>query len=241
MPLPDEFTQLAREVNNWGRWGDDDELGTLNRITPEVVRRGVASVRRGETFPLAIPLSADGPQIGAVPGRINPVHLMTLVNTSYGEVCASDDAVAMGLQCGTHWDALTHVSYGGRIYNGISADVITAEGAQRCAIHNVKSLVSRGVLIDVARAKGVERLEPGYAITSDDLDEAVQVDVEPGDIVLIRTGHIRLLHAGDKQAYGYPSPGPSMDAARWFRRHDVAAVATDTYAFEVLPGEIEGY
>ncbi len=240
MPLPDEFTQLAREVNNWGRWGDDDELGTLNLITPDVVQRGAACVRRGVTFSLALPLSADGPQVGAVPGRINPIHLMTMINTSYGEVAASDDAVAMGLQCATHWDGLTHVSYGGHIYNGISADTITAEGASRCGIENVRSLVSRGVLVDVARAKGVDRLEPGSAITSRDLDEAVRVDVEAGDVVLIRTGHIRLLEDGDKRGYGYPSPGPAMDAVRWFHRHDVAAVATDTYAFEMLPGEIEG-
>lgn len=240
MPLPAEFTDLAREVNNWGRWGDGDELGTLNLITPEVVARAAACVRDGRTFPLALPLSADGPQIGAVPGRINPVHLMTQVNTSYGEVCASDDAVAMGLQCATHWDALTHVSYHGRIYNGFGAASVTEAGAERCGIERVRSLVSRGVLLDVARAKGVDRLEPGYAITSEDLDVAAAEAVEPGDVVLIRTGHIRVLHEGDKQAYGYPSPGPGLDAVRWFHRHGVAAVATDTYAFEVMPGEIEG-
>jgi kynurenine formamidase len=238
--LPEAFTDLAREVNNWGRWGDSDELGTLNLITPEVVKRAAACVRTGKTFPLGMPLSADGPQIGAVPGRINPIHLMTLINTPYGEVAASDDAVAMGLQCGTHWDALTHVSCGGRIYNGHGADVITEAGASKCGIEKVRSLTTRGVLVDVARAKNVDRLEPGYAITADDLDAATRTTVGAGDVVLIRTGHMQLLDQGDKRAYGYPSPGPGMDAVRWFRSHDVAAVATDTYAFEVLPGEIEG-
>jgi kynurenine formamidase len=133
------------------------------------------------------------------------------------------------------------VSYGGKIYNGYLADSITADGASRCGIEKVRSLVGRGVLIDVARAKDVERLEPGYKITPDDLDEACRIDVEPGDIVLIRTGHMQLLGAGDKSAYGYPSPGPGMEAATWFHSHDVAAVATDTYAFEVLPAEIEGF
>jgi kynurenine formamidase len=238
--LPPAFVDLAREINNWGRWGDGDELGTLNLITADVVRRAAKCVKTGRTFPLALPLSSDGPQIGAVPGRINPIHLMTMVNQSYGDVSASDDAVAMGLQCATHWDALTHVSYDGKIYNGYPADVITEAGATRCAIDRVRTLVGRGVLLDVARTKGVDRLEPGYLITPADLDAACMVPVEPGDIVLIRTGHIQLLDAGDKQGYGYPSPGPGMEAARWFHEHDLAAVATDTYAFEVLPGEVEG-
>ncbi len=240
MALPQHFVDLAREVNNWGRWGDDDELGTLNLITPEVIHRAVGCVTRGKTFNLALPLSADGPQIGAIPGRINPIHLMTAVNTSFGEVSASDDSVAMGLQCATHWDAFSHVSYRGVLYNGFPADSITEAGASRCSIERVGSLVSRGVLIDVARSKGVDRLGPGYAITGTDLDAACTVKMLPGDIVLIRTGHIRYLDEGDKKAYGYPSPGVGIDAVRWFRKHDVAAVANDTITFEVLPGEIDG-
>ena len=247
MALPREFTELAREVNNWGRWGDDDELGTLNLITPEVVVRAAECVKRGESFPLGLPLHADGPQTGVMPGRINPIHLMTQVNQRYGKEAdafhASDDAVVMGLQCATHWDAFSHVSYDGRVYNGFGDEVITAGGATRLSIDKVKTIVSRGVLLDVARAKGVERLEAGYAITGADLDVAAdmaKLKVEAGDIVLIRTGHIQLLDAGDKRAYGYPSPGPGMDAVRWFRMHDVAAVASDTLTFEVMPGEMEG-
>jgi kynurenine formamidase len=240
MTLPDAFVDLAREVNTWGKWGSDDQLGTLNLITSEVVHRAVGCVNRGKTFNLALPLSSDGPQTGVLPGRINPIHLMTAINQSYGEVSASDDSVAMGLQCATHWDAFSHVSYRGVLYNGFPADSITAEGAAACGIEHVRTLVSRGVLIDVARAKGVERLEPGYAITGADLDEATKVKPLPGDIVLVRTGHIQLLDAGDKRAYGYPSPGFGMDAVRWFHANGVAAAANDTLTFEVLPGEIDG-
>ncbi len=138
MALPREFTDLAREVNNWGRWGDDDELGTLNLITPDVVVRAAECVKRGESFPLGLPLHAEGPQTGVMPGRINPIHLMTQVNQRYGKepesFHASDDAVVMGLQCATHWDAFSHVSYDGRLYNGVDADVITAGGATRLSI-----------------------------------------------------------------------------------------------------------
>lgn len=246
MALPEEFVDLAREVNNWGRWGPDDELGTLNLITPEVVRRGAACVRTGKVFSLGLPLHEGGPQTGAIPGRINPVHTMTQVNTAFGTdsdaIAFSDDVVEMALQCATHWDALSHVSYRGTLYNGIPADVITDRGAARCSTDRITSLVSRGVLFDLPRSKGVERLDGGYAITSADLDAAAEaegVSVEPGDVVLLRTGHMQLLEAGDRKAFGYPSPGPGMDAVRWFRRHDVAAVATDTLTFEVFPGERE--
>jgi kynurenine formamidase len=246
VPLPAEFVELAREVNNWGRWGDDDELGTLNLITPEVVKRGAACVRTGKTFPLGLPLGADGPQVGAVPGRNNPAHTMTMVNAAFSDdpdgVRVSDDAVEMGLQCATHWDAFSHVSYAGRLYNGFSSDEITADGARRCSSDRIGALVGRGVLLDVARALGAEQLDRGYAIMSADLDAAMarqDVSVEPGDIVLIRTGHMRLLDAGDKKRYSGRSPGPGMDAVRWFRRHDLAAVATDTMAFEVFPPQRE--
>jgi kynurenine formamidase len=102
-------------------------------------------------------------------------------------------------------------------------------------------LVSRGVLLDVAAVKGVDRLDGGYAITGDDLDAAAElarVRIEAGDIVLVRTGHIRLLP--DRFAYGVPSPGPSMHSVSWFREHDVAAVATDNLTFEVWPCLPEG-
>ncbi len=242
MPLPQEFVDLAREVNNWGRWGDDDELGTLNLITPEVVKRAAACVRTGKTFALGLPLSEDGPQMGAIPGRINPIHKMTQVNAAFlpdpDAIRFSDDVVEMGLQCATHWDALSHASYSDKLYNGFPADSITEDGASRCSSDKIRSLVSRGVLLDVARTKGVNRLDGGYAITSDDLDEAAgDVDVQAGDVVLIRTGHVQFLAGGDKKSYGRSAPGPGTDAVRWFRRHDIAAAATDTMTFEVFPCE----
>lgn len=244
MPLPQEFHDLAAKVCNWGRWGAHDELGTINLITPDVIKRAASCVRTGKTFSLALPLGADGPQTGAIPGRENPRHRMTAINQPLlGDpalFCMSDDAVEMGLQAATHWDSLAHVSYDGRIYNGHPISSIDESGAARCGIDKVRSLVSRGVLLDVARARGLSRLEPGYAITAEDLDAAeVQagVTVAAGDIALIRTGHIQLLHAGDKNAYAAPSPGPSLKTVEWFRARDVAAVATDTLTFEVFPPE----
>lgn len=244
MPLPAEFHALAAKVNNWGRWGPDDEIGTLNLVTPDVVMRAAARVRSGKRISLALPLSEDGPQTGAIVGRVNPQRTMIAVNRPLAgdasEFCMSDDVVTMGLQAATHWDALAHVSYDGRMYNGFPVDSIDERGASRCGIDKLGTLVSRGVLLDVARVKGGRRLDGGYAITSQDLDAAenlARVRVGSGDVVLVRTGQMQLLHGGDKAGYAAPSPGLSMMTVPWFRTRDVAAVATDNLTFEVYPGE----
>lgn len=246
MPLPPEFHDIAKRVNNWGRWGPDDELGTLNLITDATVRAAAATVRTGRRVPLALPLHQDGPQTGMIPGRINPLHAMVQINQELfgpGTVATSDDTVTMGLQAATHWDALTHASHSGRIYNGRPADTITAHaGARFCGIDKVRSLVSRGVLLDVARAKGLDRLPGDHAVTPEDLSEAEEhagLKVGPGDVVLVRTGQIGTLLAGDKHAYAYPSPGLSLRTPEWFHARDVAAVANDTLTFEIFPPEVE--
>ncbi len=260
----DAYRAIASRVNNWGRWGPEDQLGTLNFITDDVRRRGAACVRTGKAFPLALALSeAEGVQKGIVPARFNPIRSMTYINVPLGDdpdwVCANEDVVVMPLQCATHWDGLAHVSYDGKLYNGFPASSVTSAGASRCGIHLVDSLVSRGVLLDVARAKGEEVLPGGYAITCDDLDAAAQmagVTIESGDVVLVRTGQMAQLHMrgrfptggtaipvpnvfkfSDVLNYMVPAPGLSMGSAQWFFDHDVAATAIDTLSLEVLPCE----
>jgi kynurenine formamidase len=148
--------------------------------------------------------------------------------------------VHMALQSSTHWDALSHVTYDGRMFNGHSPDAITFMGATRCGIEKVASIAGRGVLLDVARAQGLEYIDEAYVITPEDLDataEAQGVDIRSGDILLLRTGHIKHLKEGDKVRYIQPTPGPGMEAVRWFRRHDIAAVAADNMTLEVWPSE----
>ncbi|THA47010.1 cyclase family protein [Streptomyces sp. A1136] len=246
MTLPAEFHDIAKRVNNWGRWGAADEIGTLNLITDAVVRAAAAEVRAGLRIPLALPLKEDGVQAGLVPGRINPLHTMVQINQELfgpGTVACSDDAVTMGLQAGTHWDALTHVSHSGRIYNGRPASTITAHSrAEFSGIDKAGAVVSRGVLLDVARAKGVDRLPGDHAVTPEDLTEAEEfgrVEVRSGDVVLVRTGQIGVYLAGDKHGYGFPSPGLSVRTPEWFHARDVAAVANDTLTFEIFPPEID--
>ncbi|MBS1848699.1 MAG: cyclase family protein [Actinobacteria bacterium] len=244
MALPDWFHEAARAVNNWGRWGDDDRIGTLNHLTPEAVRNAAGCIRTGRRFSLAWPLSfAQDLQRGNIPGR-SILHTMTAIDEAMlGDrslFCTSDDVVTMGLQVATHWDGLGHVSYDGRLYNGVPAASITALGATRLGIEQVKTLVGRGVLLDVARTKGVERLDASYAVTPEDLDEAAdaaRVTVGAGDIVTIRTGQMSYLRGRrpDKDAYAMASSGISWRCAAWFHARDVAAVAVDNLTFDTFP------
>ena len=172
MPLDDDFVQLAARVRNWGRWGDDDELGTLNLIDAAAVQRGAACVQTGKTFNLSIPLDDNGPQIGFIPGRYNPIHKVFQINeVTIGDPDGtrfSDDQMDLALQACTHWDALSHSSYGGNLWNGHPADSITEAGAAKCGIGLVTSIVTRGVLLDIARLQGVDVIPAGTPFTGDD-------------------------------------------------------------------------
>jgi kynurenine formamidase len=246
--VPPVYADMAARVRNWGRWGPEDEIGTLNLVDDAARRRGAAAVVSGKAFALGLPLSeAEGIQVGFVEGRINPRRTMAQVNHPLDAdqpdwVCFSEDVLTLATQCATHWDALAHSSYGGVIYNGYPASSVTADGAARCGIHRLGAVVSRGVLLDVARALGRDVLEPGYPIMPTDLDAACEladVAVAPGDIVLVRTGQMVHLAAErrDLVAYTWPSPGLTIETAEWFHTHDVAAVATDTLVFEVYPSQ----
>ena len=262
--IPSSFTQLAARVSNWGRWGPDDQIGTLNLVDEEARRRGVAAVRQGTAFALGLPLSAEeGIQVGFVEGRVNPTRTMVAVNNPLSRdptwIASSEDVVTLAMQCATHWDGLAHVSYGaepggGTLYNGFPAATVTDAGAGKLGIHLIRTLVSRGVLLDLPRSKGREILEPGYPITPEDLDAACtfgRLTVEPGDVVLVRTGqaaHLALPGRPgiggapprrDLVAYTWPTPGLTIATAAWFHDRDVAAVATDTMVLEVYPGEDE--
>lgn len=249
MPESAAFAAVAARVNNWGRWGPDDQRGTLNLIDAAARLRAAAAVRTGTAYALGLPLSEEeGIQIGLVPGRVNATRSMVAVNGPLSDdpewISSSEDVVTMALQCATHWDALAHVSYGGRMYNGHPASAVTEAGAGRCGIEQVGPLVTRGLLLDVARARGEDPLPPGYGVTPADLDAACALGglrPAPGDAVLVRTGQMAYLRPPRSRdtlfAYAYPAPGLTMACAEWFQAHDVAAVATDTLALEVFPCE----
>jgi kynurenine formamidase len=169
------------------------------------------------------------------------IHVNEPVGPDPDFVAFSEDVFSMATQAATHWDALAHCSHAGVIYNGYAASSVTQDGAGRCGIHRTGTVISRGVLLDVARALGRDVLAPGHPISPADLDAACAlgdgVSVEPGDVVLVRTGQMVHLQPErrDLVAYTWPSPGLTIETAEWFFAHDVAAVATDTLVFEVYP------
>ena len=245
--------KLALEVRNWGRWGAQDEIGTLNYITPDKIAAAARLVTAGTVFALGIPLQRQGPQSGTR-ARFNPIHTMfrdggdqprdaagVVEMQGYG---GSDDWIVMPLQCVTQWDSLAHVFDSGKMYNGYDANLVTSSGAAKNSIDKTKDkIVGRGVLLDIPRYKGVPRLAPGYAITVADLEGAAaaeRVEVQEGDILLVRTGFMSgYLEKGSWDHFDLDeSPGVSVHTAPWLHQKRIAAIAADNYAVEVRPSEL---
>ena len=249
--------QYIDKCSNWGRWGDDDQMGALNLVGPEQVRHAAGLVRKGTSISLTLPYDQRGPQPGGF--RSNPQLFMTATGVDHvsgaqdplpgGFGAArgfgfSDDVLLMPTQSGTQWDSLSHIFWKGRMWNGRTAGQVTTGGARANGVENYTGrIVMRGVLVDVATHRGVDALRPGEAITPDDLDEVLDahtLTVEPGDALLVRTGFMATRRGRWGDYAGGPAPGLSLHTAPWLREHDVAAVATDTWGVEVRPNEI-GY
>ena len=214
--MSDEWRKLGDRIRNWGRWGRDDQLGTLNLITPEIRARAAKLAKTGKVFSLAIPLNGDSP-MGAHGLRRPPVHLMAVdggdenlatrvtdwrdarqqeVGPVYetAPFRTNDDWIFMAVQSSTQWDALCHAYYDGTMYNGVPAGASTSFGVMRDAIDvvaDVAPVAGRGVLLDAARHRGVASLEAGTVVQPEELDDiatAQGVTLRQGDIVVVRTG-----------------------------------------------------
>ncbi|HYJ51092.1 MAG TPA: cyclase family protein, partial [Microbacterium sp.] len=249
-----EISARAEAYRNWGRWGQDDVLGTLNFIEPAQRIAAAGLVREGRVISLAQSFDTNGPQKGWR-RRTNPVHTMTDTGTDAERgnqgfphgIGGADDVISMPLQCSTQWDGLGHIFDHGNAWNGRRAgDVVTSEGDLVTGIeHAAAVIVSRGVLLDVGRHLQPEtgELADGYAITAANLDAtagAQGVAVRRGDIVLVRTGQLtRARRDGWGDYAGGPAPGLSLTTAGWLHRTEIAAIATDTWGFEVRPNEFD--
>jgi kynurenine formamidase len=239
----EDFRALGKRLSNWGRWGAEDERGTVNLITPDKLVVAGSLIKQGKVFDLGIPFDAAGPQPGG--GRINPVHLMSQTGDTQifpGGFKYADDYIFMPLQGATQWDSLAHVYYDDQLYNGFPAGEVTVVGAARDSIDKqAKGIAGRGVLLDIAKLKGVEWLELGYVITPADLEaaEAAQgVTVGSGDVLLFRTGWRRqYLTKQSPQEFMAGEPGIGQDCCEWLHEREVAAILSDNWAIEVLPGE----
>jgi kynurenine formamidase len=245
--------ELAQKYRAWGRWGPDDELGAANYVTPDKVQAAARLVRKGKVISLAMPLDSSGPQTGDF-GRVNPIHVML---QDGGDVISgaqdhlpvlryTDDAVFMPLQCATQWDALAHIFHEGKMYNGYGPEDVSSQGAKRNAVTGLNDrAVGRGVLLDIARAKGKPWLDQSEPISAADLlacCESEGVEVREGDFLLVRTGRLAYMRQqgswGTEGEYtGGPAPGLALSTADVLCNWHIAAVASDTWGVEVRPNE----
>jgi kynurenine formamidase len=225
---------MANQLSNWGRWGPDDQQGALNLITPDLIKQAAALVKTGKVYSLAMPLEAEGPQW--------PSRHKTWKTTRYGNNPTgrgwADDIVSMHSHSGTHIDALCHIWYHNQLYNGFDASkhISSDGGATRNAIENVPAIVGRGVLLDIAGWKGVEHLEVGESISAADLDTCAtsqNVEIRPGDIVLVQTGWMKLFRR-DRERFNSGEPGLDMSTPIWLQQHDIVAVGADNQGVEVM-------
>ncbi len=245
-----DLRRAAERFSNWGRWGADDEAGTLNFVTADAIVAAAQLIRKGRSFSLGLDFDRDGPQ-GGRGQRFNCVHTMMMTGTDAVaglqdkiKLRYSDDMIAMALQCGTQWDALSHIFFDDTMWNGYDARLVNSFGAQKNGIEKVKNKIAgRGVLLDVARHFGVNSLEAGIAITSDDLDavaRAQRIEIRRGDFVLIRTGHMEAERSkGHWDDYIGPAPGLAFETCRWIFEREISALATDTWCCEVFPNETD--
>ena len=256
-----EIARAARAYSNWGRWGDDDVLGTVNFITDELRRAAAVLVRRGASFSLSQRFDMDGPQRGWR-RRTNPVHTMLDTGTDAAAgnqgfphgIGGADDVIAMPLQCSTQWDGLGHIFDHGKAWNGRdAARTVTSDGDLVTGIEQLaRPVCGRGVLLDTGRVIGPAlgtadgargELPDGFAITEEQLTATAAahgVTVGRGDLLLVRTGrYARALREGWGDYAGGASPGLSFTTAGWLHRTEIAAVATDTWGFEVRPNEFD--
>jgi kynurenine formamidase len=242
----------AEKCKSWGRWGPDDEIGTLNFVTPQDVIGAGRLIRKGKVFSLGLNFDRNGPQKGLWGNRFNPIHTMLATGTDAaagnqdkGGIRYADDMVSLPLQCGTQWDALGHIFYDDKMWNGYDARLVDANGAQKNGIHKTRNkMVGRGVLLDVARQLGRACLDDGEAITNGDLDataKAQKVEIRRGDFVIVRTGQMeQRLAAGEWGGYaGGDAPGLAFETCEWIHKKEIAAICTDTWGCEVRPNETD--
>ena len=239
-----DIERLMDELSNWGRWGPDDQLGAANLITPAKRLEAASLVTEGITVSLAHRLLIEeavdvprpfGHQMNGLPDAAAEPRFMGTVSDTY-------DIRYHGYSH-SHLDALCHIMHNGQMYNGVSQDTITEDGCSNAGIDNLQGgIVTRGVLFDIPRLKGVPYLEPGTPIYMEDLEsweEMAGVTVRPGDAIFIRTG--RWARRADVGPWGVSRSAAGLHASTmpWVKARDVSFLGSDVAA-DVSPSQVEG-
>ena len=236
----EDIDRWMTELSNWGRWGEDDQLGAVNLITPEKRRQAAALVKEGVSVSLARPLDKEK-------GIDNPSpleHVMIRNGVDHPDRSSADSySIAYHGSAHTHLDALSHFYHRGEMYNGFSQQEVTREGASKLDILTLRDgIFTRAILIDLPQLKGVPYLDAGTPIYPEDLEaweKKTGLRVSSGDVVFVRTGRwVRRAAVGPfTSASGMA--GLHASCAWWFRERDVAMVGTDAVT-DVRPSGIEG-
>ena len=232
-----DIDDMFQALSNWGRWGDDDQRGTLNLVTPEKRRQAASLVQEG----FSVSLSQD---LSAVEGPDNTRPLEIIMSAAEGSPVAMEELRIFyhGLTY-AHLDALCHARYQGQAYNGFAASDATEAGCSSAGIEHLKEgVLSRGILIDVPRLKGVPYLEPGTPVLASDIEaweREAGVRIESGDVVLIRTGRWGKRNEIGPYSLLGGSPGVHVSALPLLRERDAAVLGTDV-GLDVTPAGVEG-
>ena len=239
---------IKKAPYNWDKWGENDEIGTLNYLTKDVILKAKNAIRTGKIFTLGLMIGSDKGDLVS-PGRITTIHLSTQDEGTYnvgkkspliGGLKFADDMVVMYLQGSTHVDALGHAWYGDKLYNGYDAKT-TIGGLSKGSIASLasKSISGRAVLLDVAAYKKKEFLEPGTQITLQDLLETARfekIEIEKRDIILIRTGSLkRYYQVGSSEyfkVFNEPGITYSYEIVKWFNDMEIVSYGADTLGSE---------
>lgn len=256
IPLPLLFSQAApaqekvdkatiekwmKELSNWGRWGKTDQIGTVNLITPAKRKQAAALVKEG----FSVSLARDTEKTKAIDNDSPFGHQMnnTGGNPAAGAFSIDTYSVLYHGYAHTHMDALCHMFYQGKMYNGFSKDEIGAQGAKNLAVTAFKNgILSRGILMDIPRLKGVPYLEPNVAIHPSDLEaweKKAGVQVGSGDLIFIRTGRWARRAAKGPWDVSKNSAGLYATCAKWLHQRDVAMVGSDA-ASDAAPSGVDG-
>jgi kynurenine formamidase len=251
LPSEDDVIEYFKTLSNWGRWGEEDRLGTLNLITGETRRAAAALVRTGKVVSLSRNIDPNGPQdpLGAGLGQAMRFMGIGEVSTHMGKGVSRFDAVTESVfisahGSNTHLDGLAHYSWDGQNYNGFTVEEnVTSIGGSKLSIHDASDgIVTRGVLLDIAALKGVPWLAPGEKILPEDLlaaEERQGVTVRSGDVLLVHTGHIaRTLEQGVDPEHR--QPGLHAACLPFLRERDVAALGGDCI-HDVQPSGFESF
>jgi kynurenine formamidase len=230
-----DIDRWMTELSNWGRWGQADQMGTINLITAAKRKQALTVVRDG----VSVSLAHNAETVKAVDNESPFGHTMTATgaNALLGSYSMDTYSVSYHGWAHTHMDSLSHMFYQGKMYNGYPQTEVTEAGA-----HKLAGILTRGILMDIPRLKGVPYLEPGQPIYPEDLEaweKKAGVKVESGDVVFIRTGRWARRAAKGPWDVSKASAGLYASCAKWLKDRNVAMVGSDA-ASDVMPSGIDG-